>query len=330
MKAIVVTGEGGFAFREIEVPQPGDSEVLVRVKACALNRADLNMLDGEMYGSRGGPGTVVGMEWAGDVVAVGRDVTHVVPGQRVMGSGAAAFAEYAVADLGRVNPIVGDTTGYEEAATLPIALQTMHNAVVTQGGAGPGKTVLVQGASSGVGLMALQIAKAFGASLVAGTSTNPGRRAQLADFGADLALDPLAPGWEEAVRRATAGRGFDVVIDLLSGPYMARNLEAAAVRGRIVNVGRLAGRSADFDFETHALKRVEYIGVTFRTRSVDEVREINRLVREELGPHLRRGALALPIDHVYGFDAAAEAFARMRANRHFGKIVLTLNQETSP
>lgn len=178
--------------------------------------------------------------------------------------------------------------------------------------------------------MALQIAKAFGATLVAGTSTNTERRGRLTEFGADVALNPLARGWNDSVRDLTGGRGFDVIIDLLSGPYMAHNLEAAAVCARIVNVGRLAGRSADFDFETHALKRVEYIGVTFRTRTVEEVREINRLVREELGPHLQRGALSLPIDHQYRFEEAAEAFARMRANRHFGKIVLTLNQETNP
>lgn len=323
MKAIVVAAGGGFEFRDVEAPTPGDAEVLVRVRANALNRADLGMLAGEMYGNRGGPGTVVGMEWAGEVIAVGREVRNVVPGQRVMGSGSAAFAEQVVADWGRVSPIADDAMPYEVAATLPIALQTMHDAVVTHGQAGPGRSVLVQGASSGVGLMALQIARACGSALVVGTSTNAERRRRLVEFGAHHALDARAEDWVDQVQAVTDGRGFDVIVDLLSGPYVARNLEAAAVQARVVNVGRLAGGHGRFDFERHALQRVTYVGVTFRTRTVEEVREINRRMREDLGPHLRRGALALPIDRSFGFAEAGLAFEHMAANAHLGKIVLT-------
>ncbi|MEJ1976388.1 MAG: zinc-binding dehydrogenase [Acetobacteraceae bacterium] len=275
MKAIVV-GESGIALRDIPIPQPGPAEVLVRVRAAGLNRAELSVAAGHMHGSVGGPGTVVGSEWSGEVVAVGAEVPDVQPGQRVMCSGNGGYAEYAVTDWGRVTPIPANNMGFEQAATLPIALQTMHDALVTNGGLQAGQTVLIQGASSGVGLMGLQIAKYLGARLVIGTSTDAGRRAQLGQFGADLALDSSQADWPDAVLQATDGRGVDLIIDQVSAPVANQNMRATAILGRIVNVGRLGGSSGTFDFDLHALRRISYIGVTFRTRSAAEVREINR------------------------------------------------------
>ena len=323
MKA-AIRGAQGLEFVEIEAPVPGAQEVLVRVRACALNRADLGVLAGHMHGKVGGAGTVLGMEWAGEVVETGSEVVGFAPGDRVMCSGKAAFAQYAVADFGRTTKLPNSSMSFERATTLPVALQTMHDALVTNGRLKPGESVLIQGASSGVGLMALRIAKLMGAGVVIGTSTNEARRARLAEFGADLALDSSDEGWVEKAVQASGGDGVDLIVDQLSGRVANQNMMAAAVLGRIVNVGRLAGTRAEFDFDLHALKRIAYIGVTFRTRSVEEVREINRRMVADLWPHLSEGRLELPIDSSFEFDRIGDAFDRMRTNAHFGKIVVTM------
>jgi NADPH2:quinone reductase len=321
MKAAVVTPTG-VEIREVPAPVPGRNHVLVRVRACGLNRADLGVAAGHMHGSTGGPGTIVGMEFAGDVVEVGAEVSAVKPGDRVMCSGAGAFAEYAVADWGRATPIPANMR-FDQAATLPVALQTMHNALVTAGRLAAGESVLIQGASSGVGLMALQIAKHMGAALVMGTSTNSTRREKLKQFGADLAIDTTDPAWPDAVLAATEGKGVHLIIDQVSASVANANMKAARVLGRIVNVGRLGGAKGEFDYDLHALKRIDYIGVTFRTRSTEEVREINRRMRADLWGAIEAGTLRLPLDRSFPLAEAAAALAHMRANAHFGKIVLS-------
>lgn len=323
MQAAIVT-EQGVQLREIARPAPKPTEVLVRVRAAALNRADLTVAAGQRHGSVGGPGTIIGMEFAGEVEAVGSEVRGVKPGDRVMGSGGGAFAEYAVADWGRVSPLPTEAMGFEQAATLPVALQTMHDAVVTNGRLAKGEAVLVQGASSGVGLMAMQIARAMGARLVIGASGNAGRRARLAEYGADLAIDASEADWSRHVLAATDGRGVELIVDQVSASVANENLRAAAVLGRIVNVGRLGGAKGEFDYDLHALRRIAYIGVTFRTRSIEEVREINRRMRADLWDAVAAGTLRLPIDRSFPLARAAEALAHMQANRHFGKIVLTM------
>ncbi|MET0333826.1 MAG: zinc-binding dehydrogenase [Rhizobacter sp.] len=324
MKAAVQAGAQGLQIQTVDRPEPGPDEVLVKVRACGLNRADLGMAAGHAHGSAGGPGTRLGMEWAGEVVGLGANVTGYQVGDRVMGSGRAAFAEYAVSDFGRVMPIPSASMSFEQAATLPVALQTMHDAIVTNGGLKRGEAVLIQGASTGVGLLGLQIAKFMGASLVIGSSTTPARRERLGEYGAQLAIDTTQPDWPQQVLAATGGEGVHLIVDQLSGTQANQNLKATRVLGRIVNVGRLAGARAEFDFDLHALKRIHYVGVTFRTRSVEEVREINRRMRADLDGALAKGQLSLPIDQVFAFDDAAEALAHMGRNAHFGKIVLRL------
>src|SRR5262245_25377029 len=323
MRAAVL-GEKGVEIRDLPKPEPKPNEVLIRVRASSLNRADLLVASGHQHGAIGGVGARLGLECAGEVESVGDDVQDIRPGDRVMGSAAGAYAQHAVADRGRVHRIPANNISYEQAACLPVALQTMHNAIVTAGRLKGGETLLIQGASSGVGLMGLQIGKLMGAASVMGTSTNPERRARLKDFGCDLALDSADPGWPEQVKTATGGKGVDLIVDQVSASVANQNLEAAAVLGRIVNVGRLGGMKGEFNFDLHALKRVDYIGVTFRTRSPEEVREINRAMRADLWPAVEAGKLALPIDSTFDLDAVAEALARMRANRHFGKIVLRI------
>jgi len=323
MKAAVLTGSG-IEVRDAPKPKPAPNQVLVRIRAAGLNRADLIMASGHMHGSAGGPGTVLGLEFAGEVEAVGSEVKGIKAGDRVMCSGNGGYAEYAVTDWGRVSPIPANNMGYEQAATLPIALQTMHNALMTAGRLKAGETVLIQGASSGVGLMGLQIAKLKGARLVMGTSTNAKRRERLKEFGADLAVDTTRDAWADAVIRATDGKGVDLIVDQVSASVANENLRAAAVLGRIVNVGRLGGFKGEFDFDLHAMKRIDYIGVTFRTRSLEEVREIVRAMRADLWGHVESGKLKLPIDRTFPLDKAAEALAHMRANAHFGKIALVV------
>ncbi|HTP92916.1 MAG TPA: zinc-binding dehydrogenase, partial [Xanthobacteraceae bacterium] len=277
MKAAVL-GENGIEIRDLPMPAPAPNEVLVRVRASSLNRADLLVASGVQHGSVGGVGARIGLECSGEVEAVGGNVQGFKPGDRVMGSAPGGFAEYAVTDAARLHRIPGNNMTYEQAACFPVALQTMHNAIVTAGRLKRGETLLIQGASSGVGLMGMQIGKLMGASLVMGTSTNAQRRARLKECGCDLAIDTGDPKWPEEVKKATGGKGVNLIVDLVSGGVANQNLEAAALLGRIVNVGRLGGTHGDFNFDLHALKRIDYIGVTFRTRTLDEVREIVRLM----------------------------------------------------
>jgi len=322
MKAYVY-GANGAEITDVAKPAPKGTQVLVRVRACGLNRADLGMTKGHAHGSAGGLGAVLGMEWAGEIAEVGPDAKGVKAGDKVMGSGGAAFAEYALADHGRLFRTPSNMN-FEEAATLPVALATMHNAVVTNGALQPGQTVLIQGASSGVGLMALQIAKLKGAKTVIGSSTNATRRGRLKEFGADLAVDSSDPGWVDQVLDATNGEGVDLIVDQVSGKVASQNLAATKIKGRIVNVGRLGGTRADFNFDLHAARRINYIGVTFRTRSIEEIREIFDEVRKDIWPAVESRKLQLPIDKVFGFDDIGKAFEYMEANRHLGKIVVTL------
>jgi NADPH:quinone reductase len=319
MKAAVST-EKGLEIRDIAQPKPKPHEVLVRVRAAGLNRADLNAARG--VGGHGAVGATLGLDWAGEVVEVGNEVSGgFKAGDRVMCAGAGGYAEYAVADWGRVCPIPVDIT-FERAATLPVAVATMHDALITNGRMQAGESVMIQGASSGVGLMALQIAKLLGAGLVIGTSTNAERRARLKEFGADLAIDTGDPGWPDAVLKATGGKGVNLIIDQVSASVANGNLRASAILGRIVNVGRLGGGKGEFDFDLHAARRITYIGVTHRTRSVAELREETRVMWKDLSGAIAAGKLHLPIDKTFPLDQAAAAQAHMKANQHFGKILL--------
>jgi NADPH2:quinone reductase len=323
MKAAVL-GEAGIEVRDVEKPAPKPNEVLIRVHASTLNRADLIVASGRRHGAVGGAGARIGLECAGEIEALGSDVTGLKPGDRVMGTAPGGIAEYAVTDFVRVHPIPANNMTYEQAACFPVALGTMHNAIVTAGRFKPGETILIQGASSGVGLMGMQIARMRGAALVMGASTNAERRARLNEFGCDLAIDTTQAEWPEDVKKASGGKGVDLIIDMVSAPVANQNLAAAAVLGRIVNVGRLGGNTGPFDFDLHAAKRIDYIGVTFRTRTLEEIREINRLMRADLWPAVESGALHLPVCKTFPLADIAPALEMMKANEHFGKIAIVM------
>ena len=206
MRAVTVI-EGGVNILDVEIPKPKNNEVLVKVFSCGLNRADLMVADGGAHGSAGGSGTIVGMEFSGEVIEFGNDVTNLSVGDRVMCSGTSAWAEYAVTDWGRVIKIPDNNMDFITASTLPIALGTMHNAIVTAGEFLKGQSILIQGASSGVGLMGLQIAKNLEAKMIIGTSTKPEKFDRLKQLGADIVVNSKDPKWSEEVLDKTNGKG---------------------------------------------------------------------------------------------------------------------------
>jgi NADPH2:quinone reductase len=245
-------------------------------------------------------------------------------GDRVTASGAGGYAEYAVADIGRVQKVPDRNLSWEEAASLPVALATMHDAIVMNGRLAKGESVMILGASSGVGIMGMQIAKFMGASLVVGTSTDHDRRARLKEFGADLAVNTRDADWADQVLAATGGKGVNLVIDQVSAATINAAMRCTAILGRIVNVGRLGGMKGEFDFDTHATRRISYIGVTHRTRSRDEIRAEYAAMRRDLWQAVEEGRFTIPIDRVFPLDLVVEALGHMKANKHFGKIVLSV------
>lgn len=320
MRATVFNGQQ-VVLAEIATPKPSKGQVLVRVKASALNRIDLAMAKGGAHGSAGGTGVPLGVEWAGEVVELGEGVSQWRVGDPVMGAGIGAFADFTLGYAPLMYPVPHDMT-YEQAAALPVGLQTMHDAIATHGALKAGESILVQGASSGVGLAGLQIAKALGAGLVIGSSTSANRRARLKEFGADVVVDTSQSGWEAHVLEATQGRGVDLLVDMVAGPYVNPGMAATRIGGRMVNVGRVAGESGDFNFDLHSMRRITYVGVSFRTRSPVEVMEIVARTRRDLEPLLNQGELRIPVDKAYRLDEVAKALEHMAANQHFGKIVL--------
>ena len=321
MKAAVL-GPSGAEIRDIDTPTPGPTELLVRVRAAALNRADLHIAGGGNHGFQSQEGQPLGLEWAGEIEAIGDDVTDYAKGDRVMCSGLGGFAEYALADHRRVFR-APDHMSWSELACYPVALRTMTDALLINGRMERGQTVMILGASSGVGLMGMQIAKACGAAVVIGTSTTPSRREQLGRYGADRVIDPSEDGWSDKVLEVTGGAGVDLIVDMLSGPYINAALACTALGGRIVNVGRLAGQMGEFNFDLHALRRISYVGATFRTRTLDDVAEIDKVVMRDVWPAFEAGDLRLPIDRDMPLMQIREALDEMRANAHFGKITVT-------
>lgn len=323
MKAVVVA-KNGVEILDVEIPIPKKNEVLIKVFSCGLNRADLMVADGGAHGSSGGSGTIVGMEFSGEIIEFGIEVNGFSIGDRVMCSGTSAWAEYAITDWGRVIKIPDNNMDFDVASTLPIALATMHNAIITAGDFKKGQSILIQGASSGVGLMGLQIGKYKGAKIVIGSSTKIEKHNRLIEIGADVVVDSKNPEWVNQVLNHTDGEGVDLIIDQLSGYTINQNMLATKIKGNIVNVGRLAGGITDFNCDLHALRRINYKGVTFRTRSLDEIRNVYSNMWNDFKNLVLEGNFSLPIDKTFEFEDVEYALTYMRENKHFGKLILKL------
>lgn len=322
MKAVVVR-EGGPSIEERPVLSPKSNEVLVQVKAAALNRLDLQVAEGSTHGTSGGLGNTMGIEWSGVVLEVGSEVpTSLAAGDCVMCSGTGGYAQMAVTDWGRVHKFPDTFTDFIQAAALPVSLQTAHEALTGSGQFRRGQTVLVNGASSAIGLMAMQVAQTLGAAAVIGTTTSPERIEALKPFGLTMGVVAGDADWAADVLAATGGQGVDLAIDMVAGKTLNSLLRATRVSGRIVNVGRVGGFHAEVDLDLHAMRRIHYVGASFRTRTLQEVREVSRNMRNDLWTAVARGDLRIPVSQVFPMARYDEALDTMRSNRHFGKIVL--------
>jgi NADPH2:quinone reductase len=324
MVIIPAANGGTLELRDVPEPVPGPGELLVRVRATALNRADLAQRRGAYPApvKAGGSGlAIAGLEAAGEVVGMGREVTGFAIGDRVMAMCGGGYAEVATVDH-RLAVRVPDRLSWEEAAAIPVAYMTAHDALITNARLQAGEAVLINAASSGVGVSAIQIAKGWGAKPVLGTSGVPEKLAALAELGLDRGINYHAENFADAVLAATNGAGVDVIIDHVGAPYLADNLRCMALRGRLVSIGRLGGGTADLNLDLLALKRLSLIGVTFRTRTLDERIAIVQRFAADLLPALADGRLRCRIDRVFPLHEALEAQGYMASNAQVGKIVL--------
>jgi NADPH2:quinone reductase len=267
-----------------------------------------------------GSAHVTGLELAGEVLRCGSEVTRARPGDRVMAMCGGAHAQQACVDERLLVP-VPEGMDFTTAASLPVAFMTAHDALVTQGGLREGACVLVQAASSAVGIAAVQIANALGARVVVGTSTSEAKHARLRPLGLRHVLAG-GPDLEAQVRELTGGHGADIVVDHLGAPALAANMACAAIGGRIVSVGRMGGLRGEIDLDLLSFKRLALVGVTFRTRTADDVAALIARMQADLGPRLAGGTLGMPIDRVLPLAQVADAHAWMRERQQFGKVVL--------
>lgn len=323
MRAIVIPTFGDpsvLAWREVEGPVPGPEEVLVTVRASALNRADLLQRRGRYPAPAGAPADIPGLEFAGEVAAVGPRVFAVRPGDRVMGIlGGGGHAEQVVVHERMCLP-VPDGLSWTEAGAIPEAFLTAFDALVLQAGAGAGSRVLVPAAASGVGTAAGQIVRAIGGCAI-GLSRTADKRDRLAGFGFRAAFDPADPGVADAIR-AAAGGGIDVVLDLVGAAQWALHVDVLAPRGRIVLVGTMAGAKVEANLSVLMAKRATVIGTVLRSRPLEEKIAVTQAFARQMLPLLRDGALRPVVDRTFPLAEAAAAHAYIEGNANVGKVVL--------
>ena len=326
MKAmVIVPGKEGatLKWRDTPDPEPGPGQLLMRVKAAGLNRADIFQLKGlyEMDRTAGGSLIIAGLEAAGEVEGIGKDVSGFSKGDRIMGLCPGAYAELATLDHRLTLPVPANLS-WEEAASITIAYMAEYNALVTNGRMQAGETVLINAASSGVGVAAVQIAKFYGAKTVIGTMGTPKKLRTLKALGMDLGINYRTENFADAVLAATGGEGANLIVDHVGGAWLKDNLRCLAVDGRLISVGRLGQRTGELDMELLALRRLKLIGDTFRTRTIEERAAVAQEVVRELLPALADGRIRPVIDRIFPLKEALEAMAYMALNEHVGKIVL--------
>jgi putative PIG3 family NAD(P)H quinone oxidoreductase len=322
MKAAIITKPGGPEVLEIQerrVPVAAAGEILVRVRASALNRADLLQREGHYPAPPGAPADIPGMEFAGEVTQLGEGVTDWRVGDRVFGIvGGGANAEFLTTDAGTVARIP-DNLSWVEAAAIPEAFMTAHDALVTQAMLTVGETVLIHAVGSGVGLAATQLARAWKA-IPYGTARTADKIERARAFGLE---DGLVVGDDvEIIGRLTGGRGADVTLDLVGGDYVPASIRAAAARGRIMLVGTMAGRTATVPLSLVLGKRLTLRGTVMRSRSIEEKRVVAAAFARDVVPLFASAVLRPNVDVVFDLADIRDAHARLASNKTFGKIVI--------
>ncbi len=324
MKAIVIRAPGGPEVLElVERPDPDPSrgEVRVRVRATAVNRADILQRLGGYPAPRDVPADIPGLEFAGEIDAVGDGVAEWKSGDRVFGLvGGGAYAERVVVHARTVSRIP-DSMSFIDAAAVPEAFVTAYDAMVVQGRLSAGETALVHAVGSGVGTAAVQIAKAIGARAI-GTARTESKLAQARQYGMSDGIVVADARFAEKI--AAIGASIDVVLDLVGGSYVQENIACVASRGRIVLVGLVGGARGDIDFRMMLQKRVTLKATVLRSRPLEEKIEAAQLFERHIVPLLRNGVLKPVIDRVLPLEKAGEAHTYVASNAGFGKVVLSI------
>ena len=319
---LVPTKAGGvYEYRKTNKPKVEGSQVLVKVMAAGTNRGEILMVRGFRSDDPRFKPVPSGIEFAGDIVAVGEDATGWHVGERVMGRGMWSYADFVLGGAMTLMRIP-DALSYAEAASIPNVFITAHDALVSNAQVQQGDTVLVTAASSGIGTAAIQLAKYFGAELVIATTRDSSKIPALQAIGADYVLDTSQPGFVESLEGITNKNGVDIIIDSVGGPMFEDNLAMLAVKGRLVSVGRNAGEQGKIDLDEVANKRAQIIGVTFRTRTPQEAWRCFEVFVEDCMDGFTDGTLKPVLDRTFPFNALHEAHEYMRGNSQVGKIVL--------
>ena len=326
MTAVAISGPGGLdKLVEVErrLPVPGSNEILVRVAAAGVNRPDVLQRPGRHPAPAGAPADIPGLEIAGAVVALGPGATRYAIGDAVTallpGGG---YAEYACVHQTNALP-VPDGFSMVEAAAIPETFFTVWPNLFERGRLAAGDTLLVHGGTSGIGTVAIQLAKAFGAKVIA-TAGSADKCAACLKFGADAAIDYRSEDFVARTAAITGGHGADVIVDLIGGDYVARNYAAAAEDGRIIQIGTQHGGKAEINVGLLMVKRLTHTGSTLRHRPVAFKAAVAEALYENVWPLLAARAVAPVIDSTFPLAEAARAQARMEGSQHIGKIVLTV------
>jgi NADPH:quinone reductase-like Zn-dependent oxidoreductase len=322
MKSYSMRVEGNAAVLqvgEVPTPEPGAGQVLLRMQAAALNRGEF--IPGGLI--KAGAAKPAGIEGAGEIVALGAGVTHLHTGQRVMGRCPGAFSEFAVMDAREAMP-KPDRISFGTAAAIPLTFLVVHDMLVTQGHLQAGEWLLITGVSSGVGVAALQAAKAMGAKVI-GTSGSAEKLERLKALGLDVGLCTRAPDFHAAVMAATEGKGVNLVVNTVGGSVFAECIQCLAFEGRLATVGYVDGQlKAEIDIQALHAKRLTLFGVSNKLRNADQrAAGVPAFVADWL-PLFADGRIRPVVDGLYPFDQLAAAQARMEANQHLGKIVLLI------
>ena len=304
------------------VPKPGDQEVLVRVAAAGVNRPDVMQRQGR-YPPPAGASDLPGLEVAGEIVALGAGVSGLSIGDKVTALLAGGgYAEYAVAAAPLCLPVPNGIS-MVEAAAIPETFFTVWTNLFDRGRCKAGDNVLVHGGTSGIGTTAIQLAAAWGARVFATAGSDDKARA-CERLGAARGINYRTEDFVEVIRAATAGAGIDVTLDMVAGSYVARNLEIAALEGRVVTISLLGGSRAEVNMGVILTKRLTLTGSTLRSRTVAQKAEVAEAVRKNVWPLLADGRVRPVIHATFPLAAASEAHRLMETSNHIGKIVLTV------